>query len=276
MGSKQKKTEKPTPPLNESVAEIMAIRLRNGKTQSREISLAREIPLTIFVNDVEIVTLLTSGGYLENLALGFLVSEGIITSRPQVKELFLDEDRGEARITTSEDTDLPQDLFLKRTITSGCGKGTSFYYALDALTSKTTSSKLSLRAEQVSSLMKELNARSELYRVTGGVHNTALAEKDKILIFREDIGRHNSVDKICGECFIKEIPLENKILITTGRITSEILIKTARLGIPILISRGAATSLSFELAKKLNITTIGMARGTTFTVYSGSERVIME
>lgn len=270
------KVGKQDPSFKESVERAEVLRLRDGKITSCIAPLARESPLTIFVNDREVITLVCLGDYLENLAVGFLVSEGILSKRSQLKEVKVDSARGEARINTAEDISLPHDLFLKRTLTSGCGKGASFYYALDALTTRKISSKLAIRAEQIFSLMRELNSRSTLYRMTGGVHNSALASTGKILIFREDIGRHNSVDKICGECFMRGIPMKDKIILSSGRITSEILIKVARLGIPMFVSRGAATTLAKELASKLNITTVGFARSSAFTVYAGKERIVFQ
>lgn len=115
---------------------------------------------------------------------------------------------------------------------------------------------------------------SETYRLTRGVRNTALATLDEIILFRDDIGRHNAVDKIVGHLFLRHIPLQDKVLLTTGRLTSEILIKAARVGIPVLVSRNIGTSLAIELAESLGITLIGFARGGRFTVYSGRERLI--
>jgi FdhD protein len=164
-------------------------------------------------------------------------------------------------------------LWMKRTITSGCGKGSVFYYALDALMSRPSESTLRITPAQVWERVEELSRLSETYRRTHGVHNTALAAPEEVLLFRDDIGRHNAVDMIVGHAFLHNLSLDDKMLITTGRLTSEILIKAAKVGIPVLASRNTATTLAIELAKSLNITLIGYARAGKFTVYSGEERI---
>jgi FdhD protein len=142
------------------------------------------------------------------------------------------------------------------------------------LQSKPLENQITIKAEQVRKLMTELHKRSELYRLSRGVHNCGLATTKKILIFRSDIGRHNAVDMILGECFLDEVYTDDKILVTTGRITSEILIKAAKMQIPMLISRSAATSLSLELAHTLNMTLIGYVRGGSILAYTGEENLI--
>jgi FdhD protein len=233
----------------------------------------REVPLTIYLNDQEIVTLLCLGDYPKTLAVGFLLSEGLLNRLKDLKSVLVEEDTGMVRVEVRDDTRLREKLFLRRTITSGCGKGTTFYHSLDALTAQRVKSPLAITTGQVFALMKKMTDRSDLYKLTGGTHNSALATKDDLVIFRADIGRHNAVDKIFGECFLEKIPLDDKILLTTGRITSEILIKTARMGIPVLISRSAATTLAISLARQVDITVIGYVRGKNLIVYSGQHRV---
>ncbi len=178
------------------------------------------------------------------------------------------------RVYTDEPTEMAEQLFGKRTLTSGCGKGTIFYNVLDSLQSEPLKNQVTMRVDQVRKLMTELHKRSELYRLSRGVHNCGLATTKKILLFRADSGRHNAVDMILGECFLKELDTSDKILITTGRITSEILIKAAKMKIPTLISRSAATSLSLDLAHKLNMTVIGYVRGGSILAYTGGENLI--
>jgi len=234
----------------------------------------REVPLTIYLNDHEIVTLLCLGDHLKSLAIGFLKSEGLINRLADLKSVSVDEPNRLVRVEVNEDTALVEKLFSRRTVTSGCGKGTTFYNALDALVMEKINSPLTIRTDQVFRLMHRLGEASELYKITGGTHNSALATVDDLVLFRTDIGRHNAVDKIYGESFLENIFLKDKVLITTGRMTSEILIKTARMGIPVLISRSAATSLAVNLAEQVGVTLIGYVRGNNQIIYTGRERVV--
>jgi FdhD protein len=249
-------------------------RLTEQGLKEQERPIVREVPLTIYLNDHEIVTLLCLGDYQESLAVGFLKSEGLISRIEDLKSISVDEENRLVRVEVNEDTSLTEKLFSRRTVTSGCGKGTTFYNALDTLVMSKIDSTLAISTDQIFHLMHRLVEASELYKITGGTHNSALATVEDLVIFRTDIGRHNAVDKIYGECFLSNIGLEDKILITTGRITSEILIKTGRMGIPILISRSAATSLSISLAEQIGVTLIGYVRGKNLVVYTGRERVI--
>lgn len=235
--------------------------------------IVNEVPLTIYLNDHEIVTLLCLGDHLKNLALGFLKSEGLINRLEDLKSVSVDETDRIVRVEVNEDTSLVEKLFSRRTLTSGCGKGTTFYNALDSLIMEKIDSPLKINTAQVFHLMHLLAEASELYKMTGGTHNSALATVDDLVLFRTDIGRHNAVDKIYGESFLKKIFLKDKLLVTTGRMTSEILIKTARMGIPVLISRSAATSLAVSLAQQVGVTLIGYVRGKNQIIYTGRERV---
>lgn len=232
-----------------------------------------EKPLTIYLNDQEFVTLLCTPEKLDYLTLGFLRSEGLIKERHDVLSLEVDEEGGMVKVKTREPGKLAEKLFGKRTITSGCGKGSIFFSVLDSLTSKPIEKEIYLSPPQVSTLMKELQKKAELFRQTGGVHSSALGTTEGILFFCEDIGRHNAVDKLLGECIDKGISLEDKMLITSGRLSSEILLKAAKIGIPILLSRAAPTSLSVELARKLGITMVGFIRGKRMNVYAGEWRI---
>ncbi len=233
----------------------------------------RERPVTIFLNGKEIVTLLCAGHHLEELAVGFFHGEGFLKTSDDLVKVAVDEAAGKVDVTTKADPAMAERLWSKRTITSGCGKGSLFYYALDALLSKPVESDLRVSPAQIIERVEDLNRLSETYRRTHGVHNTALAVPDKIVLFRDDIGRHNAVDMVVGHTFLRKIPLNDKILITTGRLTSEILIKAAKVKIPVLASRNTATTLAIELANSLAITLIGYARAGKLTVYSGGQRV---
>jgi FdhD protein len=246
---------------------------REGHGVERSQWLIREQPVTLYLNGREIVTLLCAGHHLEELATGFFYAEGFLETRADLESLEVNEAEGKVHVTIHRDMSLLDRLWQKRTITSGCGKGSFFYYSLDALLSQPIAAKTRVSANQILGRVEDLNRLSETYRRTHGVHNSAAADGDRIVLFRDDIGRHNAVDMIVGHFFLNDISLEDKLLITTGRLTSEILIKAAKVKIPILVSRNTATSLAVELARSLNITLIGYARAGKFTVYSGEQRI---
>jgi FdhD protein len=255
--------------------EVSVFKVTQGRCFRPTIKVIREIPLTIFLNGREIVTLLCTGTNLDSLAIGFLKSEGLIDKPKDILEVNCDLEKGVAKVIVSEAPMMAEKLFLRRAITSGCGKGSIFYHVIDSLLAEKITSSLQVTPEQVLSLMSQVNLRSTLYRASRGVHNAALATPEEILLYRNDIGRHNAVDMIHGNCFINEVPLTDKILLTTGRITSEILLKTAKMKIPILISRNVATHHSINLAIDLGITLIGDVRGRNLTVYTHPERVLL-
>jgi len=246
---------------------------REGHRSERSQWLIKEQPVTLYVNGRELVTLLCAGHYLDELAVGFLYGEGFLERPEDLERLEIDDEEGRVHATVRGDAALTERLWMKRTVTSGCGKGSLFYFSLDALMSRSLSSTATFSATQILDRVEELHQLSKTYRRTHGVHNCGVAEGDRILIFRDDIGRHNAVDMLVGHSFLNGVSLEDKLLITTGRLTSEILIKAAKVRIPVLVSRNTATSLAVELAGSLNITLIGYARAGKFSVYSGEERI---
>ncbi len=251
------------------------IQIKGADAQNEERSIVQEVPLTVFLNGKELITLLTTGDANRELALGFLLSEGFLQNKEDLKSIRVDDEAGTVEIELSGDLDLTEKLWGKRAVTSGCGKGATFYHILDSLHAKPVSSQLTVAPARVYELMKELNRLSDLYRETRGVHNSALADGGNILVFRDDIGRHNAVDKIRGACFLEEIPLGDKLLVTTGRMSSEIVVKVAKMGVPILISRSAPTSLALDLAERIGLTLIGYVRGDKMTVYTGKQRILL-
>ena len=244
-----------------------------GHFQEAQATVIQEVPLTIYLNGHEVVTLMCTGKCARFLAVGFLKSEGLTANRNQLKDIRFEEEseRLMAHVEISHDTFNLQRL--GRTITSGCGKGTSFERNIQTITSTRVTAELTVTPEQILRLSAELDQRSTLYRATGGCHNASLATPEKILIFREDIGRHNAIDMICGECFLENIPTEDKLIVCTGRIASEILLKAIRLGVPILVSGSAATRLAVDLARKTNITVIGRVRDGRMIVYNDGGRI---
>ena len=246
---------------------------RGGKKIEQTQWVIRERPVTLYLNDREIVTLLCAGHHLDELAAGFFYAEGFIVSPDDILGIDIDEEAGKVNLSAKGEASVTERLWQKRTISSGCAKGSLFYFSLDALLSKPVKSDIRITPGQIIDRVEDLNRLSETYRRTHGVHNTALADPDKIILFRDDIGRHNAVDMIVGHVFLHGIPLRDKMLITTGRLTSEMLIKAAKVNIPVVVSRNTATSLAVELAGSLGITLIGHARAGKFTVYNGQERI---
>jgi FdhD protein len=246
-----------------------------GKMAAREQeqAIVRETPLTLVLNGVELLTLVTTGDANRELALGFLLSEGFLREKKELTSLREDPAGGAVEVTLASEPARIRELWEKRTVTSGCGKGATFYRVLDALAAAPLPPGPTVTPAQVLSLMEELNRRSALYRETRGVHNSALAEPEKLLLFRDDIGRHNAIDKIHGAAFLGDVPLAGKLLLTTGRLTSEVVVKAARMGVPLLVSRSAATTLAIELAERVGMTLVGYVRGGQMVVYCGRERV---
>lgn len=227
-----------------------------------------EYPLTIFLNDQEFITLLCSPKSLKNLSIGFLYSEGIIKSASDIDSINIDEKMGYAYIKIGNVSKFAKQLYGKRVITTGCGKGSIFYNALDSLKCKQFKNNLDIDYKKLLDIMKLFNKKSELFLETGGVHSVGLIDGDDILYFEEDIGRHNALDKIIGNCLIDNVNIEDKAIITSGRITSEIVLKCAKLGIGCIISRSAPTNLAIDTGKKLNMEIIGFARGNKLNVYN--------
>jgi FdhD protein len=234
---------------------------------------AREFPLTIMLNGEQLVTVLCSPSDLEALSVGFLFSEGMIRAKEEVKSLTLDPERGIVRIRTAGDKKADEKLFMKRVLTTGCGRGMAFYSYADLDRKKKVVSDLRVSPGEVLMLSRRFQTASELYKSTHGVHSAALCDNREVLVFAEDIGRHNAVDKVLGRCLLEGIAVSDRILVTSGRISSEILFKAAGSGIPVLVSKSAPTDMGVDLARELGITLIGFVRGGGMNVYAGQERI---
>jgi len=220
--------------------------------------------------------LLCSPTDLKYLAIGFLSSEGLVKSKDQIKKITVDAQRGVVRVETKENEEFASELIFKRFITSGCGRGASFYSVADVHGQAKVESQIGISALEVFALVKEFQHRSKVYRATGGVHSAALCDTTSILVFAEDIGRHNAIDKIFGQCLLGDIPTDDRMIITSGRISSEILLKVAKRNIPVLISKSAPTDLGVRLANDLGITLIGFVRGSRMNAYTNGWRVVTD
>jgi len=252
--------------------EFPALEFNNeGKVHIKK-AVAREFLLTIFLNGKELVTLLCSPQDMKYLAVGFLVSEGLLKSKDEIKKIDIEEWEGVVRVETIKPIEQDSRFFSKRIITSGCGGGATFFTDADIATPK-VESQMKISADEVISLAKEFQRHSELYSTTHGVHSAALYDRKTMLVFNEDIGRHNAVDKVFGKCFLEGIDISDRAIISSGRVSSEIMHKIAKRGIPIVISISAPTSLGVKIAEKYGITLIASARGQKFYVYSHDWRV---
>lgn len=262
--------------MDNETEKVTILKFNDESSTTVEDIVVREMPLTIILNNKELVTLLCSPKDLNYLAIGFLVSEGLLKSKGEIKKVTVDNQRGIVRVETTEDRDIEDALVFKRLITSGCGSGAAFYKAADALDQHKIESETKIIATEVTSLVRDFQHNSEVFRVTGGVHSAALCDNSNIIIFSEDIGRHNAIDKIFGECLLKDIATDEKVIVTSGRISSEILLKVAKRNIPIIISKSAPTDLALNLANGLGITLLGFVRGKRLNAYTNDWRIMSD
>lgn len=249
------------------------IRYEDGELFETYDDYVTEFPLTIMVNGEEFATVICSPTNLKELVLGFLASEGVILKRKELKQLDIDDSKGFAHVEITYNVHDRVQLSTKRLVASCCGKSREFYFQNDAAIAKTSMSNLNLHPEQVLTLMARLQDESATFQATGGLHNAAISDGQEFYIHRQDIGRHNALDKLYGYCIQNEISVRDKVLIFSGRISSEILIKAAKIGVGMIISKSAPTTLAIQLANDLNITTIGFVRDEHFNIYSHAKRI---
>ena len=248
------------------VERVHILRLtEEGKSNTDDV-VVTEFALTIVLNNQELVTLLCSPQKLDYLAVGFLLSQGLIKEGDDIKKIVVDEKRGIARVETKKAVDIS----VRPVLASSGARG-----AVSSSVQKVGADiEIKLSASQIFSLVEDFVQRSRLFRSTGGVHSAALCDAESILLFSEDIGRHNAIDKIFGECILTDIPTDGRILVTSGRVSSEILLKAAKRNIPLLISKSAPTDLGVKLADDLGVTLIGFVRGKRMNVYTNDWRVV--
>ncbi len=239
-----------------------------------ETSVTVERALTIFLNSQEIVTAMTINDYPEYLALGYLLNQHMLLPDDEVTGVDYDEELAVVVVRTKRKTDYEKKL-RKKVQTSGCAQGTVFGDLMEALETVSLP-KTELRTSWLYALTHKINTTPSLYLAAGAIHGCVLAKEDRPLVYMEDVGRHNAVDKIAGWMFREKIPAHDKIFYTTGRLTSEMVIKTVRMGIPILISRSGFTAWGVELARKANLTLIGRARGKRFLALAGEDRIVFD
>ncbi|MCL2150388.1 MAG: formate dehydrogenase accessory sulfurtransferase FdhD [Dehalococcoidia bacterium] len=257
----------------ESTEIFPVLRYTETAQEKLERAVAHEYPLTIVFNNRELATILCTPKQLDHLTLGFLSSEGFLKGKEEIKSLQINEQTGIARLETFEDRDIDQDILYKRVISTGCGRGAAFYNAAD-LTEREVVADTKILANDIFSLINQFQHASSVYKTTHGVHSAALCLGQQIIVHAEDIGRHNAIDKIFGRCLWEGIPVEGLIILTTGRISSEVIHKAAKKDVPVIISISAPTSLAVRLARKIGITLIASVRGGKMDVYTHDERVL--
>ncbi len=259
---------------NAGLVPIKKMSVANQDGKFVETSIVCERPLTIKMDGQEVITLMTIGTNPEELSLGYLRNQMVLNDLGQVNSVMVDWVHETAEINTNlKKNPLDQKINKgRKIITTGCGQGTLFSCSLDKLYDLKFP-RVRLRQSDIYQLLKSLAGQNNIYKEAGSVHACALCREDKVLMFEEDVGRHNATDAISGRMWRKNMNGNDKILYTTGRLTSEIIIKAALMGIPVLISRSGATHMGVELSRDLQMTVIGRTRGKRYIVFSGYENI---
>jgi FdhD protein len=238
-------------------------RVRGGATEEVAGEVVREQPLSVFVNGEKFLTLLCSPMGLESLVVGYLWMEKVIGDPAEIARLEVSPVDGRADVTLTHAVTLP----TERILTSGCGGGITF--RIDHRLFPRLTSRLRVRPADLAARMKELFQAAEHYHRSRGIHGAALADADRVLIVAEDVGRHNAVDKVKGEALLRGIPTEDRLLLSTGRVSSEMLLKAARMGVPVVASRTSPTEMAVALAEQLGVTVCGYVRPDGLNLYAG-------
>ena len=234
-----------------------------------------ERPLTLFLNGREIVTMMTIGDHPECLAVGYLLNPNMLRPEDRVVAVDYDDELETVVVRTENETDF-EDKLKKKTLTSGCAQGTVFGDLMEKFEEVRLPPDAILRTSWLYALTRKINTAPSLYLAAGAIHGCVLCEADRPLLYMEDVGRHNAVDKIAGYMHLNSISPAEKIFYTTGRLTSEMVIKTVQMAIPILISRSGFTAWGVELARQAGLTLIGRAKGKRFVALAGAERIVFD
>ncbi len=240
-----------------------------------EAPVINERPLSIFLNSREIVTVMTIGDYPDCMAVGYLLNQNILTPEDEIKAIDYDAEIDTVVVRTDRTTDFEAKL-KKKIRTSGCAMGTVFGDVMEKFETIRLDPAARLRTSWLYALAKTINTMPSLYLKTGAIHGCVLCEEDRPLIYMEDVGRHNAIDKIAGYMHLHGISPQGKSFYTTGRLTSEMVIKTVQMGIPILMSRSGFTAWGVSLARQADLTVIGRAKGKRFLVLAGQHRIIYD
>lgn len=270
--------DKKLPKLSDAgLAPTHAVTATDQYGEIRHVRVSGESPLTLKVDNQEVVTLMTLGTHPELLALGYLRNQRLIDDISLIKSVHVDWDKESVNVETHTGEGIShwQEKLSKRTVTTGCGQGTVFSCTLDKIYNQKMAT-AQVKQSLLYSLLTVITQYNEVYKQAGAVHGCALCQNDNILTFVEDVGRHNAADAISGKMWCEDIPGEDKIFYTTGRLTSEMVMKVALMGIPILLSRSGVTHMGLELARDLGVTMIARAKGKSFLVYNGVDNLIYD
>lgn len=240
-----------------------------------ETAVVNERPLTLFLNSREIVTMMTIGDHPDLLAVGYLLNQNMLQPDDEITAIEYVEDIETVVVRTARETDYEEKL-KKKIRTSGCAQGTIFGDIMEDFDKVELAPDAKLRTSWIYGLSKKINQSPSLYLKAGAIHGCVLCEEDRPLVYMEDVGRHNAVDKIAGYMFLNKIKPDDKLFYTTGRLTSEMVIKTVKMGIPVLISRSGFTAWGVDLARQANLTLVGRAKGKRFIALAGTERLIFD
>lgn len=243
--------------------------------QRIETAVVMERPLTLFLNGQEIVTMMTIGDHPEYLAVGFLLNQNMLRPEDRITAIDYDEELEVVVVRTGRETDYEEKL-KKKVRTSGCAQGTMFGDLMERFEQVELPRDAVLRTSWLYALSRKINMTPSLYLEAGAIHGCVLCQGDRPLVYMEDVGRHNAVDKIAGYMLMQGIAPEDKIFYTTGRLTSEMVIKTVQMGIPILISRSGFTAWGVDLARQANLTLVGRAKGKRFVALAGESRILFD
>ena len=256
---------------------IAPINVIDEKGRERETFIPAERPLTIYVNKFELVTLMTLGAKPEALVLGYLRNQRIVSKINQVKSIQVDWDTNAAAVVVDNfNSKSILEKVEKKTVTTGCGQGTIFGDIQEDFDSLKLSEFAKLNQSTLISIIDVIRKHESVYKKAGSVHGCALFEKDKMILFVEDVGRHNAVDSIAGMMWLERLRGENLVFYTTGRLTSEMVIKGAQMGIPFLLSRSGVTQMGVQMARKVNLALFGRCSGKHFLLFSGFKRFLLE
>ncbi len=260
-------------PQNPGLTERVTGTDQDGKPVETSVTVER--PLALFLNSREIVTLMTIGDYPEYLAAGYLLNQNMLRADDVITGIDYDEEAEAVVVRTERETDFEEKL-ARQTRTSGCALGTVFGDIMETFDDVVLDADARVHTSWLYALTKTINTTPSLYLEAGAIHGCVLCERDRALIYMEDVGRHNAVDKIAGYMYLNNIPAAGKMFYTTGRLTSEMVIKTVQMNIPILVSRSGFTAWGVELARQAHLTLIGRARGRRFVALAGQDRIVYD